>query len=207
MLHSPRDGVWLHGQGLDVSRVAVLRPSGEPVAARWVPGQRDCVAPRARWDAPLGMGEVTLSSPLPALLNRQLEGLYRVESGGDAYAFTQFEVLSARRAFPCFDEPRLLKTPFDITVVTARDHQAITNTAEASAATATTAAAPTASPSPRRSPRTSSPSPWGRSRWSRPRPSRPTRCARRRSRCEASPRAAGGATCSARSTTPRPSSR
>jgi aminopeptidase N len=86
-----------------------------------------------RWDAPIAAGLATLRLTFAAPLNRQLEGLYRVESGGDAYAFTQFEALSARRAFPCFDEPRF-KTPFDLTVVTARDDQAITNTAEVSAA-------------------------------------------------------------------------
>jgi alanyl aminopeptidase len=131
-LDAPRDGVWLHGQGLAVSRVEVLRAGEAPLAARWEPGQRDGIA-AVRWGAPLGMGEVTLKLTFAAPLNRQLEGLYGVESGGDAYAFTQFEALSARRAFPCFDEPRF-KTPFDITVVTARDHVAISNTAEVSAA-------------------------------------------------------------------------
>ncbi len=35
------------------------------------------------------------------------------------YIFAQFEAVAARRAFPCFDEPRF-KTPFDISVIAPR---------------------------------------------------------------------------------------
>lgn len=127
-LDARRDAVWLHGQGLTVTAAEVRPASGPAVTARWTPGGRDGVA-ALRFGAPVDAGVVTLHLAFEAPLNRQLEGLYRVESGGDAYAFTQFEALSARRAFPCFDEPRF-KTPFDLTVVTARDHGAVTNTVE-----------------------------------------------------------------------------
>jgi alanyl aminopeptidase len=56
-----------------------------------------------------------------------LHGLYRVESGGLAYAFTQFEPIHARQAFPSFDEPRF-KTPFDVTLRVPSDAVAISNT-------------------------------------------------------------------------------
>src|SRR5207244_717364 len=44
-----------------------------------------------------------------------LRGLYRVNSNGAWYAFTQFEPTDARRAFPCFDEPGF-KLPWEITL-------------------------------------------------------------------------------------------
>ena len=44
-----------------------------------------------------------------------LDGLYRVQYDGNWYAFTQFEPLAARKAFPGFDEPRF-KTPFSVTI-------------------------------------------------------------------------------------------
>jgi alanyl aminopeptidase len=56
-----------------------------------------------------------------------LEALYRVEAGGEYYAFTQFEAISAREAFPGFDEPSF-KVPFDISIVVRGDHEAIANT-------------------------------------------------------------------------------
>lgn len=42
-------------------------------------------------------------------------GIFRQETGGDAYVFSDFEPMDARRAFPCFDEPRF-KTPWRVSV-------------------------------------------------------------------------------------------
>ncbi|MFI4970639.1 MAG: M1 family aminopeptidase, partial [Lysobacterales bacterium] len=59
--------------------------------------------------------------------NRQLEGLYKVKVGTDNYAVTQMEPVSARFAFPGFDEPRF-KTPFDIALTVPKDQVAVANT-------------------------------------------------------------------------------
>ena len=42
-------------------------------------------------------------------------GIFTLEDGGAWYTMTQFEAISARRAFPCFDEPGY-KTPWEITL-------------------------------------------------------------------------------------------
>ena len=57
-------------------------------------------------------------------------GLYRVEEGGRWYAFTQFEPLEARKAFPCFDEPGF-KTPWEVTLRVPAGMTALTNAPEA----------------------------------------------------------------------------
>jgi cytosol alanyl aminopeptidase len=121
--------IWLHGLGLNVTNAEALPDAEEPVSARYTQESDDGVA-SLRFDQPVGPGEVILSLTYDAAFDRQLKGLYRVDTGGDSYAFTQFEATSARLAFPCFDEPRF-KTPFELTLSVSPDHQAIANTAPA----------------------------------------------------------------------------
>jgi alanyl aminopeptidase len=63
----------------------------------------------------LAVGEHVIELEYEAALDGAPEGLYRVKSGEDWYAFTQFEPLEAREAFPCFDEPGF-KTPFTVSI-------------------------------------------------------------------------------------------
>lgn len=79
-------------------------------------------------------GAATLRFVYSAPFNRKLQGIYRVDDGGDAYAFSQFEAISARLAFPSFDEP-VFKTPFEITVTTSSDNRVISTTPEVNADT------------------------------------------------------------------------
>ncbi|HKQ18708.1 MAG TPA: M1 family metallopeptidase, partial [Candidatus Eisenbacteria bacterium] len=54
-------------------------------------------------------------------------GLYRLETGGHAYTFTQFEAIDARKAFPCWDEPAF-KFPYQMTIAVPEAHRAVSNT-------------------------------------------------------------------------------
>ncbi|MBZ2180237.1 MAG: M1 family metallopeptidase [Acidobacteria bacterium] len=55
-------------------------------------------------------------------------GVFRGMDGGTAYLYTQFEPIDARRAFPCFDEPRY-KVPWQLTLEVKKEHEAFANTA------------------------------------------------------------------------------
>ncbi len=51
-----------------------------------------------------GQGELTIAFA-GTIDDKDSQGLFRQQEGGDWYAFTQFESISARQAFPSFDEP------------------------------------------------------------------------------------------------------
>ncbi len=118
-------GIWMHGQDLNVTAIQVAHATTR-IPARWEQKTADGVV-RVEFEETLPAGRSTLHIDYTAGFDAPLRGLYRVESGGDAYAFTQFESISARLAFPCFDEPRF-KTPFDVTLTVPKDQIAAANT-------------------------------------------------------------------------------
>ena len=74
-------------------------------------------------------GAIDIDLSYTAPFSDQLVGVYKVESGGDDYAFTQFEPMDARRAFPCFDEPGS-KVPFSISITAPEGNLAVANSLE-----------------------------------------------------------------------------
>jgi len=122
----PLTGFWIHGRDLRVLELAVTPAGGEPVAGTYTEVGSDGVAWVALADE-LAPGSATLEVVYDANFDSGLFGLYRVDVGADAYAFTQFESTFARKAFPGFDEP-VHKTPFSISVTTRAAYRALSNT-------------------------------------------------------------------------------
>ena len=86
---------------------------------------------RIALDGTAQTGGAVLHLRFRGVLNDQLRGFYRStykDAGGNdkVIATTQFESTSARRAFPCWDEPDL-KAVFAITLVVAGDLTALAN--------------------------------------------------------------------------------
>ncbi|MDR3389515.1 MAG: M1 family aminopeptidase [Rudaea sp.] len=124
-LSKAADHLWLHGQDLDVNKVQLIDAAGKAHKATYA-AQKEGVA-KVTFDGTLPAQDVELVFDYSAAFNAKLEGLYKVKVGDDAYAVTQMEAISARNAFPGFDEPRF-KTPFDITLTVPKAEVAVANT-------------------------------------------------------------------------------
>ncbi len=130
-ISTPTDTLWLNASQLTLED-ATLRSAGGARTLTVVPGPEGQVGFKA--DAPLAKGAATLLVRYQGTVSRRdTEGLFAQQEGGEWYAFTQFEPLGARRAFPCFDEPGY-KIPWQVTLHTDTRDRAFSNTPELSRA-------------------------------------------------------------------------
>ncbi|TCV93954.1 alanyl aminopeptidase [Luteibacter rhizovicinus] len=126
-LSQASDFVWLHGHDLKVSKVTVTDAAGKKHVGKYtVAAEKEGVA-RVDLGAKLEPQEISLAIEFTAPLNKQLQGLYKVSHEGVPYAMTQMEPVSARYAFPGFDEPSF-KTPYDISLTIPADDVGVANT-------------------------------------------------------------------------------
>jgi len=125
------DHVWLDGSELKVSKVLITDAAGKAHVGVYVPTDPKAGVARVDFGGTLPPQELTLAFDYSAPLNAQLEGLYKVSANGKSYAMTQMEPISARFAFPSFDEPGF-KTPFDISLTIPVADNAIANTRQVS---------------------------------------------------------------------------
>lgn len=121
-LDAPQATLWLNANRLAIARVDV---DGDAARAR-VKGGDDQVVGLA-FDSPLRAGRHRLTLVYEAEQNTQSSrGIFTLEDQGAWYTMTQFEPTSARRAFPCFDEPSF-KVPWQLTLRVPRDLVAVAN--------------------------------------------------------------------------------
>jgi len=123
------DHLWLDGAELKVSKVTVTDAAGKVHDGAYVAVDPKAGVARVDFGSTLQPQELTLAFEYTAPLNAQLQGLYKVGAKGEPYAMTQMEPISARFAFPGFDEPGF-KTPFDITISVPDDQNVVANTAQ-----------------------------------------------------------------------------
>ncbi|MEO7324602.1 MAG: M1 family metallopeptidase [Dokdonella sp.] len=120
------DHVWLHAQSIDVTKATVVDAAGETDEVKAI-AHADTGLLEVSFGRSLPAQEIELVLAYNAPFNAQLQGVYKVKVGNDSYAVTQMEPVSARFAFPGFDEPRF-KTPFDIMLTVPTDEVAVANT-------------------------------------------------------------------------------
>jgi alanyl aminopeptidase len=125
-LKEGRRTIYLHGKDLTVTDVKAELVDGTFVAGTYTQAHETGVA-RLTFEKELPPGGAALRLAFNAAFNDKPNGLTRQFDSGEPYAWTQFEAISARRAFPCFDEPSF-KTPFDITIAARSGDAVISNT-------------------------------------------------------------------------------
>jgi alanyl aminopeptidase len=126
-LKKASDHVWLDGADLHVSKVTVTDAAGKLHEGTYVAAAPKAGVARVDFGATLKPQRLTLAFDYTAPLNEQLQGLYKVNYAGHPYAMTQMEPISARFAFPGFDEPTF-KTPYDISLTIPDDLVGVANT-------------------------------------------------------------------------------
>jgi alanyl aminopeptidase len=124
---APTREIRLHGTSLTIRQATVGTAGAAPRIAQAVSGPHGGLALRLDTEQPAGPATLVIDYQAP--LGEIPESLYRVREGDAWYAFTQFEPLEARGAFPCFDQPEF-KVPFAVTLRVPTGQRAFANTPE-----------------------------------------------------------------------------
>jgi len=122
------DGLWLHGQNLNVTDAELTLADGAVLAVSYAeitePGVAHVTFPRD-----VAAGRVYLRLAYDAAFDPNLSGMFRVEENGDFYALAKSESIQARKYLPGFDEPRF-KAVYTTTITAPAGYAVIANTPE-----------------------------------------------------------------------------
>ncbi|HXI01996.1 MAG TPA: M1 family metallopeptidase [Candidatus Saccharimonadales bacterium] len=123
-VHKAVDSFRLNARDIDFKKITLEGPAGR-LLLESDPPDGDMVTLRA--PRTISTGNHKLQIDFAARFGTRATGLYRLETGGESYAFTQFEAVDARAAFPCWDEPSF-KHPWQIIVRIPEGDRAFSNT-------------------------------------------------------------------------------
>jgi aminopeptidase N len=121
--------VWLNGKDL-IPQEATVEFAGRTKPARIESAGGEFLGVKP--ESAIGPGRATISIRYHGRLDDKLVvGAFRRKVEGNWYVYTTFTPIEARRAFPCFDEPRF-KTPWEISLRVPSGNLAFSNAAETS---------------------------------------------------------------------------
>jgi alanyl aminopeptidase len=127
-ISQPVSTFWIHGKSLTFEKATLRTPGRDmPVQATAQSKGNDFIAITTGSIIPAG--HATLQIAYTGELSRSLtDGAFQQQQGEDWYIFTKFEPVTARRVFPCFDEPSF-KVPWQLTLHVPKQLKAFSNTA------------------------------------------------------------------------------
>src|SRR6266496_3070611 len=118
--------LWLNADKLNIKQ-ATLDFGGHSMAVRVITEPKDLAG--FAFERTVGPGPAKLHVEYEGQVSRKdMSGIFQLKEGDNWYIYSQFENISARRAFPCFDEPGF-KIPWQLTLVVPAGEQALANTA------------------------------------------------------------------------------
>ncbi len=121
--------IWLNAKALDLQTGSVHQGSASlPVQFQFAPNDFVAVKTATRLQPGRAQLEIRYSGELSRTLT---DGAFQQRQGNDWYVFTKFEPVTARRVFPCFDEPSF-KVPWQLTLNIPKDLKAFSNTPQVS---------------------------------------------------------------------------
>ena len=117
--------LWLNADKLRV-KDASLSIGQKTIPVKVVSTPRDYV--RFEFPNPVGPGRATLHVAYSGEISRKdMAGIFQIKDGDQSYIYSQFAIISARRAYPCFDEPGY-KVPWQVTLHVKKEQAALSNT-------------------------------------------------------------------------------
>jgi len=123
-LHKPASVIWMNARDL-TPREAWVEFGGQKRTARVEAVGNEFLGVQP--DASIGPGRAEVTIRYQGRLDeRQALGAYRRRVDGEWYVYTTFTPVEARRALPCFDEPRF-KTPWALSIRTPAGNRAFSN--------------------------------------------------------------------------------
>jgi puromycin-sensitive aminopeptidase len=125
------DSIQINSAELVISAARVLDAVGSKVEATDIEHDEKMERATLSFDSELSSGPYTIVAEFTGILNDKLRGFYKSTFTDDdgverTIATTQFESTSARRAFPCFDEPAF-KASYGVTLVVPEEEFAVSN--------------------------------------------------------------------------------
>ncbi|MGH7057142.1 MAG: M1 family metallopeptidase [Acetobacteraceae bacterium] len=130
-LRKASDHLWLHGQHLRVRSITITDAAGRAHFGHYTEVVPEDGVARVDFGATLAPQQLALTIAFSAPYDDTLQGYYKVVFAGRAYAMTQMEPISARLAFPCFDEPDF-KAPLTLSLTIPDADRAVANSARVS---------------------------------------------------------------------------
>ena len=125
VLDRPRQDLWVSARGLTFKSAEVR--SGSARVPATVQGDDLQGVARVLPSTSLRAGPATLHIAFSGRFLTEAYGAYRSRTSAGWAAYTQFESIDARRAFPCFDEPGF-KIPWEVTLRVPARLLAVSNT-------------------------------------------------------------------------------